>query len=73
MDSQNEFQKNMMEMAAQHGALTPEVMQEMLRQQTAQKVVDGAGGESPSAPKMCCGTIISPGWIACPSCGSPIA
>lgn len=73
MDSQNEFQQKMMEMAAEHGALTPEVMQEMLRQQTAQKVVDGAGGERPSAPKMCCGTVISPGWIACPSCGSPIA
>jgi hypothetical protein len=29
-----------MELAAQHGALTPEVIQEMLKQQTAQKAID---------------------------------
>ena len=37
MDKQNELQVKMMEMAAQNDAPTPEVMQEFLRQQTAQK------------------------------------
>ena len=37
---QNQLQKEIMELAAQHGALTPEVIQEMLKQQTAQKVID---------------------------------
>ena len=40
MDSQNQLQKEIMELAAQHGALTPEVIQEMLKQQTAQKAID---------------------------------
>lgn len=75
MESQNQFQKEMLEMAAQHGALSPEVMQEMLKQQTAQKAVDGSGGESRSnSPMTCsCGTTLQPGWKACPNCGSPIA
>ena len=34
MDKQNELQMKMMEMAAENDALTPEVMQEFLRQQT---------------------------------------
>ena len=74
MESQNQFQKEMLEMAAQHGALSPEVMQEMLKQQTAQKAVDGSGGEAGNvAPKVCsCGTTLQPGWKACPTCGSPI-
>ena len=74
MESQNQFQKEMLEMAAQHGALSPEVIQEMLKQQTAQKAVDGSGGESASSsPKVCaCGTTLQPGWKACPTCGSPI-
>tara|TARA_B000000475_G_scaffold224014_1_gene187742 strand:- start:615 stop:1298 length:684 start_codon:yes stop_codon:yes gene_type:complete len=49
MDKQNEIQVKMMEMAAQHGALTPEVMQEFLRQQTAQKAIDGSDSEEPSS------------------------
>jgi len=50
MDKQNEIQVKMMEMAAQHGALTPEVMQEFLRQQTAQKAIDGNdSGDSSSS------------------------
>jgi len=49
MDKQNEIQVKMMEMAAQHGALTPEVMQEFLRQQTAQKAIDGNDSEEPSS------------------------
>jgi len=75
MENQNDFQTKMMEMAADNGALTAEVMQEFLRQQTAQKAVDGAGSESVNnSPKVCsCGTGLSPGWKACPSCGTPIA
>ena len=42
MDKQNDLQVKMMEMAAENDALTPEVMQEFLRQQTAQKAVDGS-------------------------------
>ncbi len=77
MDSQNELQTKMMEMAAEHGALTPEVMAEFLKQQTAQKAVDGSGGQNvPSTPIMsgnCCGIALQPGWKACPSCGTPIS
>ena len=51
MDKQNELQVKMMEMAAQNDALTPEVMQEFLRQQTAQKAVDGPGAESQEDPQ----------------------
>ena len=74
MDSQNDFQQKMMEMAAENGALTPEVMQEMLRQQTAQKAVDvGRTGGVNSSAKVCsCGTVLQPTWKACPNCGSPI-
>ena len=75
MESQNDLQTKMMEMAANHGALTPEVMQEFLRQQTAQKAVDTTGGKSTNnSPTACsCGTTLLPGWKACPSCGTPIA
>jgi hypothetical protein len=75
MEQQNDLQTKMMEMAANNGALTPEVMQEFLRQQTAQKAVDGTASESANiSPKFCsCGTGLSPGWKACPSCGTPIA
>ncbi len=45
MEAQNQVQTEMMKMAAEAGALTPEVMAEFLRQQTAQKAVDGAGNE----------------------------
>ena len=45
MDKQNELQMKMMEMAANNDALTPEVMQEFLKQQTAQKAVDGPAGK----------------------------
>ena len=40
MDSQNEIQTKIMEMAAETGNLTPEVIQEFLKQQTAQKEAD---------------------------------
>ena len=76
MDKQNELQMKMMEMAANNDALTPEVMQEFLRQQTAQKAVDGPGGEfepsansskEPTCPS--CPKPIMAGWKACPHCG----
>lgn len=71
MAAQNELQSKMMEMAADHGALTPEVMAEFLRQQTAQKAVDSS---KQVAPTNCsCGILLQPGWKACPGCGSPIA
>ena len=77
MEKQNELQMKMMEMAAQNGALTPEVMQEFLKQQTAQKAVDGPGdgsGSDMSASinqQQCpgCNTLVMPSWNACPSCG----
>ena len=76
MDKQNDLQVKMMEMAAENGALTPEVMQEFLKQQTAQKAVDGSGGDSPSTtsnqtPNVCgsCGKSVQVGWSACPYCG----
>ncbi|MDP6870286.1 MAG: hypothetical protein QGI21_05895 [Candidatus Poseidoniaceae archaeon] len=76
MNTQNELQTKMMEMAAEQGALTPEVMAEFLRQQTAQKAVDGSGGQDLSSSVnggSCCGVALQPGWKACPSCGTPIA
>ena len=77
MDKQNELQVKMMEMAAQNDALTPEVMQEFLRQQTAQKAVDGPGSESLHKSEsntnnsICrsCSKQIMPNWKACPHCG----
>ena len=76
MDKQNDLQVKMMEMAAENDALTPEVMQEFLRQQTAQKAVDGSGIEveaAQAAPEQydCkgCGKPVMVGWNACPHCG----
>lgn len=79
MDTQNELQMKMMEMAAQNGALTPEVMQEFLRQQTAQKAIDGESqGSTPASPppmappaNQCqsCNAVMMPDWKACPHCG----
>ena len=77
MDKQNDLQVKMMEMAAEKGALTPEVMQEFLKQQTAQKAVDGSGGELPSSSSQVqqsndcpsCGKAIQAEWSTCPYCG----
>ena len=74
MDKQNDIQTKMMEMAAQQGALTPEVMQEFLRQQTAQKAIDGTDSVSQATPPInsaCqqCQAAMMPGWKACPHCG----
>ena len=78
MDSQNEIQTKIMEMAAETGNLTPEVIQEFLKQQTAQKEADTGSNEpvkdAVNTPKMCnCGTTIMPGWKVCPTCGVPIS
>jgi len=75
MDKQNDIQTKMMEMAAEQGALTPEVMQEFLRQQTAQKAIDGTDSVAPSAPPIAavcqqCQATMMPEWKACPHCGS---
>ena len=72
MDKQNDLQVKMMEMAAQNDALTPEVMQEFLRQQTAQKAVDGSGGDVEKQNEYLCNSCSKPvmvGWNACPHCG----
>ena len=77
MDKQNDLQVKMMEMAAENGALTPEVMQEFLKQQTAQKAVDGSGGDIPSSSSEIkesndcpsCGKAIQSSWNTCPYCG----
>ncbi len=71
-DKQNDLQVRMMEMAAQNEALTPEVMQEFLRQQTAQKAVDGPGGDVEKTDEYLCNSCSKPvmvGWNACPHCG----
>ena len=74
MDSQNDIQSKILELAAETGNLTPEVVQEFLKQQTAQKEADTSTNQAPSAPRSCvCGTTISPGWNACPNCGTPIS
>lgn len=75
MDKQNDIQTKMMEMAAQQGALTPEVMQEFLRQQTAQKAIDGSNSGTPTTPPVAavcqkCQATLMPDWKACPHCGS---
>jgi hypothetical protein len=75
MDKQNDVQTKMMEMAAQQGALTPEVMQEFLRQQTAQKAIDGNNSDTPATPPVAavcrkCQATLMPEWKACPHCGS---
>ena len=76
MEKQNEIQMKMMEMAAAQGALTPEVMQEFLRQQTAQKAIDGSESSTePTTPMSTtcnqCNAALMPDWKACPHCGAP--
>jgi rubrerythrin len=74
MEKQNDVQVKMMEMAAEQGALTPEVMQEFLRQQTAQKAIDGTDSKTPAPPisttcQQCQATLMSD-WKTCPHCGT---
>ena len=54
----------MMRLAAENGALTPEVMQEFLRQQ--------GGQAAPAVPHPCpaCQQIVQPEWNVCPHCGT---
>jgi DNA anti-recombination protein RmuC len=87
MDNQNDAQIKMMEMAKEAGALTPDVMQEFLKQQTAQKAIDGDGTEGgsryssspaphsqpPPPVNNCCGLVVQPGWKTCPKCGKNFA
>jgi hypothetical protein len=70
----DDVQREMMKMAADNGALTPEVMQTFLEQQSAQKGHDSA----PAAPQVngpisvceSCGNQVQIGWKACPHCGT---
>ena len=69
----DDIQREMMKMAADSGALTPEVMQTFLEQQSAQK---GQGNPSPvpqeTGPIATCGQCgeqIQLGWKVCPHCG----
>ena len=74
MDSQNEIQTKIMEMAAETGNLTPEVVQEFLKQQTAQKAADTGAKQDMSIPRTCtCGMNLAAEWKACPNCGAPIS
>ena len=75
----DDVQKQMMQMAADQGSLTPEVMQTFLEQQSAQKSHDQsiqaavATGQSPAPPTpgLCtsCGSTVQADWKACPQCG----
>ena len=70
----DDVQREMMKMAADNGALTPEVMQTFLEQQSAQKGHDSA----PPAPQVngpistceSCGNQVQIEWKACPHCGT---
>jgi hypothetical protein len=69
-------QTEMMKMAAEQGALTPEVMQTFLEQQSAQKSHDNTQSSPPESPGIStcnsCGGNIQMGWQACPHCGNTI-
>ena len=64
MKTSNDLQESMMRLAAENGALTPEVMQEFLRQQ--------GGQAAPAVPHPCpaCQQIVQPEWNVCPHCGT---
>jgi len=76
----DDVQKEMMQMAADQGALTPEVVQTFLEQQSTQKShdqpiqapVSGGASAPPVTPGLCssCGTAIQADWKACPKCGN---
>ncbi len=69
----DDIQREMMQMAAESGALTPEVMQTFLEQQSAQKGHDSksavAPEQSPSSSCPSCGENVQIGWQVCPHCG----
>ena len=72
----DDIQREMMKMAADSGALTPEVMQTFLEQQSAQKSHDNpATVPQESEPSATCGSCenqIQVGWQACPHCGNDL-
>ena len=67
----DDVQREMMQMAADNDALTPEVMQTFLEQQSAQKSHDQSIGNSPTNSSKCpaCNVDIQAGWKVCPHCG----
>ncbi|MEC9089780.1 MAG: zinc ribbon domain-containing protein [Candidatus Thermoplasmatota archaeon] len=69
----DDLQREMMKMAAENGALTPEVMQTFLEQQSVQKSHDNkspvAAEQAPSSSCSSCGASIEVGWQVCPHCG----
>ena len=70
----DDLHRDMMEMAAEKGALTPEVMQTFLEQQSAQKGNDQTPKKSPTSDSVCtsCGGQVQMGWMACPHCGNQL-
>ncbi|MEC8927419.1 MAG: hypothetical protein VYB17_04100 [Candidatus Thermoplasmatota archaeon] len=70
----DDLHRDMMEMAADKGALTPEVMQTFLEQQSAQKGNNQTPKESPTSDSVCtsCGGQVQMGWMACPHCGNQL-
>jgi len=70
----DDVQREMMQMAADNGALTPEVMQTFLEQQSAQKSHDNATPSpqvnAPNSACQSCGNQVQIGWMACPHCGN---
>ena len=72
----DDIQREMMKMAADNGALTPEVMQTFLEQQSAQKSHDNPATvpkeSTPNATCESCGNQVQMGWQACPHCGNSL-
>ena len=72
----DDIQREMMKMAADNGALTPEVMQTFLEQQSAQKSHDNPAtvpqASQPSATCESCGNQVQMDWQACPHCGNDL-
>ncbi|MEE3309899.1 MAG: hypothetical protein VX230_00190 [Candidatus Thermoplasmatota archaeon] len=70
----DDLHRDMMEMAAEKGALTPEVMQTFLEQQSAQKGNNQTPKESSESASVCtsCGGQVQMGWMACPHCGNQL-
>jgi len=73
----DDIQREMMKMAADNGALTPEVMQTFLEQQSAQKSHDSpveATGQTSGPTSNCgnCGNNVQLDWQVCPHCGNTL-
>ena len=68
----DQVQTDMMRMAAEQGALTPEVMQTFLEQQSAQKAQDSPTESNVKSIATCpsCGNGVQADWKACPHCGT---